>query len=190
MTNCNAVCRRPEVPSWTARGKPVKLRTLHAPVAQLDRVLPSEGRGRTFESSRACHEFNGLGHAGMAYLMSVRNPDGIRSSEPTKNLPHDRGTGHHWLAVGSPPTALPRFAVTTARLALARSGWGLQAPWWIWIAPAGDKPDHKKYDYPNSEATFIMCLTYPLAACCRLKGPHLRVWPFAVWRLNAHLGLH
>src|SRR5690606_14567715 len=26
---------------------------LHAPVAQLDRVLPSEGRGRTFESSRA-----------------------------------------------------------------------------------------------------------------------------------------
>ena len=24
-----------------------------APVAQLDRVLPSEGRGRTFESSRA-----------------------------------------------------------------------------------------------------------------------------------------
>ena len=25
----------------------------HAPVAQLDRVLPSEGRGRTFESSRA-----------------------------------------------------------------------------------------------------------------------------------------
>ena len=25
----------------------------HAPVAQLDRVLPSEGKGRTFESSRA-----------------------------------------------------------------------------------------------------------------------------------------
>lgn len=31
-----------------------------APVAQLDRVLPSEGRGRTFESSRARHKFNGL----------------------------------------------------------------------------------------------------------------------------------
>ena len=29
------------------------LATLNAPVAQLDRVLPSEGRGRTFESSRA-----------------------------------------------------------------------------------------------------------------------------------------
>ena len=27
----------------------------NAPVAQLDRVLPSEGRGRTFESSRARH---------------------------------------------------------------------------------------------------------------------------------------
>ncbi len=26
---------------------------LHAPVAQLDRALPSEGKGRTFESSRA-----------------------------------------------------------------------------------------------------------------------------------------
>ncbi len=29
------------------------LRNFSAPVAQLDRVLPSEGRGRTFESSRA-----------------------------------------------------------------------------------------------------------------------------------------
>ena len=29
------------------------LTSLRAPVAQLDRVLPSEGRGRTFESSRA-----------------------------------------------------------------------------------------------------------------------------------------
>ena len=29
------------------------LRLLFAPVAQLDRVLPSEGRGRTFESCRA-----------------------------------------------------------------------------------------------------------------------------------------
>jgi hypothetical protein len=29
----------------------------HAPVAQLDRVLPSEGRGRTFESSRARQSF-------------------------------------------------------------------------------------------------------------------------------------
>ncbi len=26
-----------------------------APVAQLDRVLPSEGKGRTFESSRVRH---------------------------------------------------------------------------------------------------------------------------------------
>ena len=31
-----------------------------APVAQLDRVLPSEGRGHTFESCRARHELNGL----------------------------------------------------------------------------------------------------------------------------------
>ena len=30
---------------------------IHAPVAQLDRVLPSEGRGRGFESRRAHHYF-------------------------------------------------------------------------------------------------------------------------------------
>ena len=33
-----------------------------APVAQLDRVLPSEGRGHTFESCRARQEIKDLGH--------------------------------------------------------------------------------------------------------------------------------
>ena len=32
----------------------------NAPVAQLDRVLPSEGRGRPFESGRAHHEFQAV----------------------------------------------------------------------------------------------------------------------------------
>ena len=32
----------------------------HGPVAQLDRALPSEGRGRTFESCRVRQFFNGL----------------------------------------------------------------------------------------------------------------------------------
>ena len=36
--------------------------TRNAPVAQLDRVLPSEGRGRAFESRRARHGFKDLGH--------------------------------------------------------------------------------------------------------------------------------
>jgi hypothetical protein len=31
-----------------------------APVAQLDRALPSEGRGREFESRRARHKINDL----------------------------------------------------------------------------------------------------------------------------------
>src|SRR5579885_1089569 len=31
-----------------------------APVAQLDRALPSEGKGRTFESSRARHRRKGI----------------------------------------------------------------------------------------------------------------------------------
>ena len=42
--------------------KPLALRAgfaysgLAGPVAQLDRVLPSEGKGRTFESSRVRHQ--------------------------------------------------------------------------------------------------------------------------------------
>ena len=36
--------------------------TNRAPVAQLDRVLPSEGRGHTFESCRARHKIKDLGH--------------------------------------------------------------------------------------------------------------------------------
>ena len=37
-----------------------RIRFLMAPVAQLDRVLPSEGRGRAFESRRARHISRGL----------------------------------------------------------------------------------------------------------------------------------
>ena len=40
------------LPSWTERAKTAMLSSL-APVAQMDRVLPSEGRSRTFESCRA-----------------------------------------------------------------------------------------------------------------------------------------
>ena len=36
------------------------LRDPLAPVAQLDRALPSEGKGRAFESRRARHDFNDL----------------------------------------------------------------------------------------------------------------------------------
>ena len=42
-----------------------------APVAQLDRVLPSEGRGRTFESSRARQNINGLGLHGLTHFSCV-----------------------------------------------------------------------------------------------------------------------
>ena len=44
-------------------GQTAKLRHLqsqYAPVAQLDRVLPSEGRGHRFESCRARHLINSL----------------------------------------------------------------------------------------------------------------------------------
>src|SRR3990172_11667965 len=46
----------------------------HAPVAQLDRVLPSEGRGRTFESCRARQRMK---KAGLRRLFSVRRSDYI-----------------------------------------------------------------------------------------------------------------
>src|SRR3984893_16144746 len=39
------------------------VRTTRAPVAQLDRALPSEGRGREFESRRVRQVFNYLGYA-------------------------------------------------------------------------------------------------------------------------------
>ena len=42
-------CRRRPACLWCALGPP------RAPVAQLDRALPSEGRGRTFESCRVRH---------------------------------------------------------------------------------------------------------------------------------------
>jgi hypothetical protein len=38
------------------------LPTAQAPVAQLDRALPSEGKGQRFESPRARHNFNDLAH--------------------------------------------------------------------------------------------------------------------------------
>ncbi len=36
-------------------GRNISYKEENAPVAQLDRVLPSEGKGRTFESSRVRH---------------------------------------------------------------------------------------------------------------------------------------
>ena len=46
---CRGHCRHRPACLWCAFGSP------RAPVAQLDRALPSEGRGRTFESCRVRH---------------------------------------------------------------------------------------------------------------------------------------
>ena len=46
--------------SGMLRKKQVFQRAHAAPVAQLDRALPSEGRGREFESRRVRHFFNKL----------------------------------------------------------------------------------------------------------------------------------
>ncbi len=42
----------------------IKYRRPNAPVAQLDRALPSEGRGREFESRRVRHTLEVLGFDG------------------------------------------------------------------------------------------------------------------------------
>ena len=45
----------PRAGQCRCRFPPLALSRRHAPVAQLDRALPSEGRGQRFESSRARH---------------------------------------------------------------------------------------------------------------------------------------
>ena len=43
-----------------ARARRIQYGRPHAPVAQLDRALPSEGRGHTFESCRVRHKIKHL----------------------------------------------------------------------------------------------------------------------------------
>src|SRR2546426_2855079 len=58
--------RAPALP----RREPSANDLLSAPVAQLDRALPSEGRGREFESRRARHDFNGLASLVKSHLLA------------------------------------------------------------------------------------------------------------------------
>ena len=55
----------------------------HAPVAQLDRALPSEGRGHKFESCRARHFGTELRARRPAVLRSKRRPIGPSSDALT-----------------------------------------------------------------------------------------------------------
>jgi hypothetical protein len=55
-----SICDNPaacggEHPPEHCRGRANRLNGAHAPVAQLDRALPSEGKGHTFESCRVRH---------------------------------------------------------------------------------------------------------------------------------------
>ena len=59
-----------------------------APVAQLDRVLPSEGRGHTFESCRARHKIKDLGHFRVAFFAPYGIHTEIRlSATPVRSPP-------------------------------------------------------------------------------------------------------
>ena len=63
--NALATAQAPDIPQTFPAG-PLPLPgqsakwDAEAPVAQLDRALPSEGKGHTFESCRVRHHFNGL----------------------------------------------------------------------------------------------------------------------------------
>ena len=52
---------------WPAEPLPISVQSakggVHAPVAQLDRALPSEGKGHTFESCRVRQNINGVADA-------------------------------------------------------------------------------------------------------------------------------
>jgi hypothetical protein len=64
--------------------------TTQAPVAQLDRALPSEGKGQRFESPRARHTINDLGGPDLASVPEVsRRVCGKRGIPPRE--PRDKG---------------------------------------------------------------------------------------------------
>jgi hypothetical protein len=51
--SCSLLYPLPPTPRRTvAHGRPIGYMNRNAPVAQLDRALPSEGKGHTFESCR------------------------------------------------------------------------------------------------------------------------------------------
>src|SRR5262249_55635808 len=58
MTSLGSCGLTPDARLLRVRGSGIESR--EAPVAQLDRALPSEGRGHRFESCRARHDFNDL----------------------------------------------------------------------------------------------------------------------------------
>ncbi len=90
---CRCRLVQPDIPASerrpTAIGNAVLFRS-HAPVAQLDRVLPSEGRGQRFESSRA-RQKNRRPLSGPSYFSRPRGfeplqPGGLRSTNCASNL--------------------------------------------------------------------------------------------------------
>ena len=96
---------------------------LRAPVAQLDRVLPSEGRGRTFESSRARQNINGLGHIGLTrfFFRSGPGPDPI-----VWTVVHARFIGNRHRPAH--PASRARWRPGAARRPFLRHGLPLQLP--------------------------------------------------------------
>ena len=110
-----------------------------APVAQLDRVLPSEGRSRTFESSRAPESKR---HLRVAFVIFRFYYALLRSAMPemalslgrtcatysgTQRFNSRRNIGIVRRAVFAGPAAMPssRSASTSRAFATRNFGWGV-----------------------------------------------------------------
>src|SRR5690606_437787 len=84
---------------WTAWVKTATIRN-PAPVAQLDRVQPSEGWGRTFESSRARQIPSRRGDEEVERSVDLQDPGGLRNwldvalrASPARCTDGERGPG-------------------------------------------------------------------------------------------------
>jgi hypothetical protein len=63
----------------------------------------------------------------------------FRSSERAKISPMTAAPDHHIGLPSEVEGGLAEVCRDNRKTVRRLSGWGLQAPWWIWIAPAGDK---------------------------------------------------
>lgn len=81
-----------------------------APVAQLDRVLPSEGRGRTFESSRVRHFTEGFDFLSFFILQSAQD-DFIHTSRHLARIILEQNQSNHKNFPTIPPSPSPNISI-------------------------------------------------------------------------------
>ena len=158
------------------------LESWQAPVAQLDRVLPSEGRGRTFESSRARHELAKACPMVTIYRHASRNSP--RRAERCREV--DRCPS---AVEGSPRRSRGRQRGHNRGRAVGFFTGGRCIPGGAPAAATADRtveapPEFRVRVHPLGT---IVCPLAPMAQGERLKGPHrlsLPAPPLAIERVK------